>query len=177
MAEKITVWVGTADMDRSARLGGESCQVCHSQTDCNRCHQGVNRPMQIHAGDWELTHASVARLDAADCQHCHRSASDCRNCHQQASLEPSTQPKPINRLVHPPGFDTSHTSQARRNLHSCTSCHKEADCIRCHGSGSLGQRLRPHPPGFRSSCSLMRKRNQRPCLKCHQEQELDWLCP
>jgi hypothetical protein len=58
-----------------------------------------------------------------------------------------------------------HSTEARRNLQSCQTCHPEGDvCVQCHSSG----KVRPHPRSWRSTGSNIKdKTNARMCLKCH----------
>lgn len=162
---------------RVAALREESCRACHTRRSCDRCHQGVLRPLAIHPADWELAHPGPARAGLLDCDACHRDQADCLGCHRETGVAQSSTRRPANMRFHPRDYRGRHAGDARRNLRACTSCHTEGDCIRCHGAADPGGGVSPHGPGFRRRCRLMKARNPRPCLKCHLEGQLEVLCP
>ena len=159
-----------------ASRSSRTCQTCHPSRDCDACHRGVMRPLALHPPDWELSHPGLARAGRMDCDRCHRNSTKCIRCHDRVGATPLSSAKPQNLTVHPPGYREHHASAARLNPKSCSSCHREAECIRCHGAFKPGG-IKPHPPGFQRRCSLLRQRNQRPCLKCHPTSFLEARCP
>jgi hypothetical protein len=175
---------------QEARQIGSTCTACHDQSECIACHQGVTKPMDFHPGNYLLTHPVEARRGTPDCSACHRSESFCVACHERAGLGTrgdtqfdSTDP---SRLFHPMGWSSKgpgpnrHAIEARKNISSCTSCHREEDCLTCHSADSGNTvHASPHPPGWRGSakCRAMDRGNRRMCLRCHvtkDELGCDW---
>ncbi len=171
-----------------ARLEADRCHECHPKRDCLRCHAGHQRPIDIHPADYLLLHRQEARALSRDCSLCHRSESFCQDCHLQAGAHmggSTSTPSWSGQGYHPEGFvdllggtpgPLHHRYAARRNLRECVSCHREADCIRCHGLGASARiRANPHPPSY--DCRDRLKLNPRGCLKCHESMiELERRC-
>ena len=183
---------------KAAAADERTCLTCHKQSECTECHgAGVIRPMDFHPVDYASLHAMDARRNIPNCSSCHRNQTFCLGCHQRLGVAPDPEGgqagrQPNNpfgtgtgvKRFHPPGWvrddagvvltmptPASHSVQARRNLRTCVSCHREESCLTCHSADptrSMG--INPHPPGFSSSttCKALSTRNQRACLKCHQ---------
>lgn len=177
------------DHAQEARQVGATCTACHDRSECVACHQGVTKPMEFHPGNYIATHGVEARRGTPDCSACHRAQSFCVGCHERTGLGTrgesafdKTQP---GGAFHPAGWATAgggenrHAAEARRNISSCASCHREEDCLTCHSAqpGALG--ASPHPKGWRGSarCKALDSRNRRVCLRCHitaDELGCDW---
>jgi len=170
---------------QEARQVGATCTACHDQSECIACHQGVTKPMEFHAGNYLLTHAVEARRGTPDCSACHRTESFCVACHERAGIATrgnsdfNSSGDPA-RAFHPIGFANRHAVEARKNLTSCTSCHREEFCMKCHtAEPGNAVKANPHPPGWRGSakCKAMDRGNRRMCLRCHvsrSELGCDW---
>jgi hypothetical protein len=176
------------DFRQNHRLIAENdprqCAGCHTERECQACHDGRLRPRDIHPADWQSAHA-IAAKQGENCSSCHRSQSFCLSCHQRLGLVSSGSPKAMAQRgsVHPPASvwtsgskgSSHHSVMAKRNLAECVSCHQERDCIRCHAAGtgmtgqatSYGLGVSPHPANFVSKCRSYWARNPRPCLACH----------
>jgi hypothetical protein len=178
------------------------CLSCHRRSECLDCHNGSVRPLDIHPSDYVTLHGPDGRRNTPDCSSCHRNQTFCVGCHQRTGVAsdpsgglPGRQPQnPFGtgtgvKSFHPPGWardpsgaviatprPSSHALQAKRNLRSCVSCHREETCLECHSAdpargvkqpGGLG--FSPHGAGFAGSgkCRALAARNRRVCLKCH----------
>jgi hypothetical protein len=177
------------DHKQQARQVGATCNACHDRSECVACHQGVVKPMDFHPGNYLLTHAVDARRGTPDCSACHRAESFCVACHERSGLgtrgENEWNSGDPGRSFHPPGWASPgagpnvHAQEARRNIASCASCHREEDCLTCHSAELGGVRASPHPKGWRGSarCRALDRGNRRMCLRCHVAQDelgCDW---
>ena len=166
-----------------------TCAACHDRSTCVGCHQGVTKPLEFHPGNYVITHGIEARRGTPDCSACHRAQSFCVACHERSGvgLRGSTEFEPGNpdRAFHPIGWASStggpnrHAGEARRNMTSCASCHRENDCLQCHSAEVGALRASPHPSGWVGSarCRALDRGNRRMCLKCHvtrDELGCDW---
>lgn len=173
------------------------CTTCHRQSECTECHgAGVIRPADFHPVDYATLHAVDARRNVPNCSTCHRNQTFCLGCHQRLGVAPDPEGGQVGRQpnnpfgtgtgvkrFHPPGWvrdetgvvltaptPASHSVQARRNLRTCVSCHREESCLNCHSADpARSTGISPHPSGFGRSaaCRALSSRNTRACLKCH----------
>ncbi len=166
---------------RQAAAAPATCNACHAERECNVCHDGRTRPLAAHPGDYIATHAAPARRNDPDCTRCHRLATFCVDCHLRAGITDRAGPLEFaGRAFHPAGWvdylggPSDHGTEARRNLRTCVSCHREDSCVRCHSTDATRTlRASPHPTGFRRHCEA----NRRGCARCHTDSAaLDRLC-
>jgi hypothetical protein len=165
------------------------CLSCHKRSECVDCHGGTVRPFDIHPSDYVSLHGVDARRNVPDCSSCHRAQTFCVGCHQRTGVaadpeggQRGQQPRnPFGtgtqlKQFHPPGWvgdgggPSGHSSQARRNIRACASCHREESCLGCHSTDpTRGMNVSPHGPGFggTSRCRALSQKNRRACLKCH----------
>lgn len=158
----------------------ELCQQCHTQKQCDDCHDitqdltlAQRRPEAIdkqlvHRPGFVNHHHIEARSQPARCMTCH-TVETCDSCHVQRGIsgnaKGSANPHPpgwVGRNVNAAEF---HGRAARRDLVACASCHEQGpatNCIRCHKVGAYGGN--PHPRGWKSS----RSDGSRMCRYCHE---------
>ena len=158
---------------------GPLCQTCHSEAQCQSCHDltqnmmvETRRPEAIeadfvHRGDFMVRHAIEAQARPSTCASCHTPES-CDACHVERGVSGN---RLDARNPHPPGWvgtDVSsssfHGRAARRDILLCAGCHDQGpatNCIRCHKVGAYGGN--PHPGGWQSTQSL----DAQMCRYCH----------
>ncbi|HVJ15288.1 MAG TPA: hypothetical protein VM686_07600, partial [Polyangiaceae bacterium] len=163
----------------SAAMGSELCQSCHTQSDCQSCHdvtQGLTvekrKPEAIeqhfvHRADFITRHAIEAQAQSTRCASCHTPES-CDSCHVERGVSGN---RIGGRNPHPPGWvgtyagsSSFHGAEARRDILLCASCHEQGpatNCIRCHRVGGFGGN--PHPQGWQSA----RGASSEMCRYCH----------
>ena len=164
---------------QEAMQQGATCTACHDRSECVACHQSVTKPLEFHRGNYLATHAVEARRGTPDCSACHRAQTFCVGCHERSGLaqriNSDFDPTLPSRAFHPAGWASSagggnrHALEARRNVASCASCHREEDCLACHSADASALRVSPHGKGWRGSarCRAMDRGNRRMCLRCH----------
>lgn len=177
------------------------CRNCHSDDECQKCHNGVGLNVRYHPGDFLQQHSTRAKIDDHRCTSCHRLQTFCLNCHVQsgvASVVDVRTGETTRRTVrvgangvangpHPmaadgwlsPGSRNFHGFFAQRAIQSCVGCHQEQTCIRCHASGfGAGGRSfggNPHGPNpERLKGTAVSQNVARACLKCHSPLDPSW---
>ncbi len=120
-----------------ARAADSECLGCHRDSDCVECHRGKVWP-SYHPGNYILSHGLWSRDRVLDCRSCHVDE-ECIQCHRARGVTVDTFPGKWQAIFHPPGWMDArdqgfHGIAGRRDLLSCTSCHREADCTTggCH---------------------------------------------
>ena len=153
------------------------CGACHRKSFCSDCHTGVVKPADFHDGDYVLTHAVEAERNKPDCSTCHRKQSFCVGCHERSGVGTRVESGfDADRPFHPEGWVSlvdlganRHAREARANLDTCASCHREDDCLACHTAELGAPRISPHGPRWADSarCEALARKNPRLCLRCH----------
>jgi hypothetical protein len=167
-----------------ASLNREMCMECHAESECQQCHNGMQKPLSVHPNDFITLHPVQARMELTRCQSCHRMQSFCASCHERTGVGMNAEPvfRPQNARVHP-DYNSfvnilgpqHHGIQASRDIQSCMSCHREETCLACHSDADrfgVRNQINPHPGGFQAMCKALAAKNDRPCLKCHSEAKL-----
>ncbi len=198
--------VPEADLATREHLPAMSvCLQCHNgakaPAECTTCHlQGAGGLLQTdsHSGqslrprgrfrpdnhyhpDWQLAHATAARLTPESCSSCH-SPSVCLDCHDGK--------KPLAGL-HPGDWIMTHGLEAGRRSLDCQACHDKASfCADCHEQAAITPGSFPgltgeppgssrfHPPGWRGELgeiagpehhSHVARRSLETCDACHEQ--------
>lgn len=172
------------DFDRRhgmlARQQGDRCSQCHSQSQCDDCHditqdltlaqrapEAIDKNL-VHRPGFLNHHQIEARSQPARCMTCH-TVESCDQCHLKRGMSGNAVG---GRNPHPPGWVGRNTSAAefhgraaRRDIVACAACHDRGpatNCIRCHKVGAYGGN--PHPRGWKSA----RSDNAQMCRYCHE---------
>ncbi len=158
---------------RSAKGPDANCASCHEQDYCLDCHKAgfahemgsfSNNMINVHRGDFLISHPLAARADQNLCAGCHETRF-CSDCHDNWRFRNEDIGSPSHRRSFDMGFadvdiDTIHAGI--NNTLACDSCHA-AESIDFH-SWSIG-----HAREARRS--LMTCQSCHPegdvCLNCH----------
>ena len=150
------------DHAAAAATDASSCTACHAGTSCNECHDAQRRAV-FHADHFMARHSAEAYGRRLECSGCHETRTFCHDCHRRLGMQTE------GRLN--PGFHDAeplwllrHGGAARRTLESCTTCHRQQDCLQCHST--LGAfRISPHGSDFDARAA--QRRNPIICKACH----------
>lgn len=125
----------------SSQGAANDCALCHSESNCNECHQAV--PPANHNNLWRLkTHGVVAGMDRQNCAACHRT-DFCERCHEETTP-----------LSHKGGWGSPLDKH-------CMSCHfplKSESCSVCHRGTPSHQQAEPLPADHNPGMN---------CVQCH----------
>lgn len=152
-------------MDAHANLaaaGPSTCASCHTETYCAECHDGPSDG-GYHPPSFVARHAGDAYGRAEECASCHSTAAFCRECHESGGLGSAGR---LGAGYHDaePLWLLRHGGPARQSLESCASCHRQTDCVQCHGVlGSF--QVSPHTDDFDAERAWAR--SPRTCMACH----------
>jgi len=171
-----------ADFVREHRIlaskADKNCNQCHDQAWCLDCHQGGGTGDDLtqsnagrdykpksHRSDWISIHPIKAQDNQQRCYRCH-DQKYCTACH---SKFPQNNLKSLGFRSHDnqqgARWSSEHSSEARRNLQACQTCHEDGStCKKCHSAKVGG--VSPHPRGFKSG-NYKDRSNSRTCVQCH----------
>jgi hypothetical protein len=139
-----------------------TCASCHQETFCTDCHDASMAP-SFHDVNYVLQHNADAMAEFTECVSCHSSEVFCRDCHSNLGAGVVTG---ANGGYHDASTDwlMTHGRAARQGLETCTTCHQQTSCLKCH-SAKAGWRVNPHGPDF--DPSRVADRSQISCGICH----------
>jgi hypothetical protein len=148
--------------DALAAADGRSCATCHDETYCVGCHDAPSGG-GYHPPSFVASHPAQAFGRDVECASCHNTQAFCRACHVDSGLTGFARTGPAFHDSQPLWL-IRHGQSARQSLESCTTCHSQTDCTRCHGA--LGAfKVNPHSRDFDAEGAFAR--NPRPCFFCH----------
>jgi hypothetical protein len=165
---------------RFARARAKLCQQCHTQSQCDDCHdisqdlsierrhpESIERAF-VHRGDFITRHPIEARSEPQRCLTCH-TPNTCDSCHVERGVSANAvnglSPHPRGWVGNDPNGHSLHGRAARRDILTCAGCHDQGpatNCIRCHKVGGYGGN--PHPSGWKSA----RSEGAEMCRYCHE---------
>jgi len=161
-----------------ASKAGNNCNQCHSQAWCLDCHQGGGTGDDLtksnarrdyepksHRSGWLQIHPIKAQENQQQCYRCH-DEKYCSACHGKL---PQTGLKSLGFKSHDTqqgdNWRAAHSSEARKNLQACQTCHEDGSvCKKCHSATTGG--VNPHPRGFKAG-NYKDRSNSKVCLQCH----------
>ena len=108
------------------------CSNCHTETDCQECHNGDNIRPRSHPLNFSFDHVLEARAKEISCSTCHESEF-CSDCHAAQRVLPSDHSQASWLLTE----GGRHAEAGRFDMESCAACHESGSsaptCARCHG--------------------------------------------
>lgn len=119
----------------ASQTQSEDCAMCHTENQCQDCHEGDNLDKTVHGFNFRYSHSISAKGNKEECMTCHEEQSFCVDCHRQEFVLPLNHSYVSwsNRI---PGNGGQHARMAQLDLDSCTSCHNESlgepICADCH---------------------------------------------
>lgn len=124
-------------------------KTCASGRDCSSCHDASHGA----ATRWKRTPVME------DCLRCHAARADaaCDKCHVSRTRETLLK-KSAWRVTHGAGWKTQH---GMGDIYLCRTCHKDADCVTCHGLPI------PHPDDFGRTHGEYSRSHADRCPQCH----------
>jgi hypothetical protein len=136
---------------------------------CTHCHNFTLKDGKAEVGA-ELAKSTFKRPVKQICHECHQGSlaqnrnapKECYTCH--SSLENMKQIKPASHA----GLDWAHghASQARANSGSCTTCHSNSQCVKCHARRN-DVSLSNHTRNFKFYHSIEARAQPQKCDTCH----------
>ena len=154
------------------QVAANGIRMSHAEVEadnwtCARCHA-----FRIHSPE---TAVSLRRYSMGDCLRCHnanpKNIDTCDVCHVAGEAEArrvaDTSRVSPWRVTHGKNWEKTH---GMGDLATCTACHPEDYCVRCH------EIVMPHPVGFAKShgdAVIAAGDGGRACVTCHRETSCD----
>ena len=150
------------DAHRSvAAAGQQTCAGCHTQRFCSDCHAGESK-RAFHPANFVAGHAAPTYARDRECASCHNTEVFCRDCHRASGLQAAGRNAAVYHNAQPQWL-LQHGRAARLELTSCTTCHTQATCMRCHATTGWG--VNPHGRDF--DADRLGKKAMAMCARCH----------
>lgn len=144
-----------------ASAGQQTCEGCHTQRFCSDCHAGESR-RAFHPPNFSAGHAASTYARDRECASCHNTEVFCRACHQASGLQAAGRNAATYHNAQPQWL-LQHGRAARLELASCTTCHTQATCMRCHATTGWG--VNPHGRDF--DADRLGRKAMAMCARCH----------
>jgi hypothetical protein len=116
-----------------AAAGKDNCSGCHSDDQCEDCHNGIDGEILFHEVNHLLTHGLDYQMRETECSVCHTENESCQQCHQINAVKP---------LWHLDNYDGimitgTHGAEALIDPAYCYLCHSSdspavVSCEECH---------------------------------------------
>jgi hypothetical protein len=145
----------------SAAASATTCEGCHTQRFCTDCHAGETR-RAFHPANFVAGHASDVYARDRDCASCHNTEVFCRDCHRATGLASRGGRSGVYHNAQSQWL-LQHGRAARQELATCTTCHTESTCLRCHATSGWG--VSPHGSDF--DATRLGKKAMTMCARCH----------
>jgi hypothetical protein len=142
---------------------GANCSSCHQTKFCTDCHRGTDSK-KFHPPNFAARHGPDSYAASSDCASCHNRQVFCQSCHTGLGLASASSGRSGSFHNRQPVWLLQHGQAARQNLEGCTTCHTQANCLRCH-SAKGGWNVSPHGPNF--NAERERAKNPITCNRCH----------
>jgi len=108
----------------------QQCRSCHTQADCQDCHNGDNVRPRVHELNYAFSHSIDARSFEFMCSTCHADPDYCVSCHAAERIYPENHSRAD-------WIPSRHSVEASYNMESCIACHdagqEDPVCANCHG--------------------------------------------
>lgn len=155
------------------------CVNCHAQADLPKLKPET---FLRHDIGFARHHGAQARMHEKTCAECHaqQQCDDCHNADSPLSFAVRNPERASLDSIHPPGFATHHSVDARAEPARCLTCHSVPSCDACHVrngvSGNAFEGRNPHPPQWVSaspaganSHGRAARRDIVACAACHDQ--------
>lgn len=144
---------------------------------CIDCHAGVE------TADLATREHLPKMVTCLSCHDGRQASNDCRTCHL-AEPDGLLKTRFATGTLAPTGtlrdddhgrdFLRRHAHIARSEMVSCSSCHRENECLSCHAASSKAFRV--HSPDFVQTHPIVARGNEMDCQACHREQSFCLTC-
>lgn len=156
-----------------AKGGAIDCSACHEQNDCLECHKAgfademgtfSNNMINVHRGDFHVSHPLAARNDQRLCSSCHE-PKFCDSCHDSFRLRRGGIESPSHRYT----FDMGTDSHDVPGFHAAVNT---TMCDACHTAGTVAPDFHDWSVGHAREA----RRSLATCQSCHPDGDTCLRC-